>query len=311
LFHMITHAFFKALLFLAAGSVIHALNNEQDMKKMGGLRKYLPITFPTFIIGYLALSGIPPFDGFWSKDAILDSAWHMSPALWAVGAVTAGLTAYYMSRQVALVWLGQARWSSVGPAAEAGGHGGHGDGEHGGGEPHESPWVMTAPLVILAFCATFGWLLNAPFGGLNFVEKWLAPVFPATIDPAVHVGTGTKWVLGIAVTAICFLGLGLGLTAWRKVERPALEPAVLVHGWYIDEGVSALVSGPLARMASAFSFVIDAEVVDGAVNGLARLTSGTGRQLRRIQTGYVRNYALGIGVGAAVILAFVAARVGS
>jgi len=305
LFHMITHAFFKALLFLAAGSVIHALNDEQDMKKMGGLRKYLPITFPTFIIGYLALSGIPPFDGFWSKDAILDSAWHMSPALWAVGAVTAGLTAYYMSRQVALVWLGQARWTSDGHEG-GGGHGGH-----GGGEPHESPWVMTAPLVILAFCATFGWLLNAPFGGLDFVNKWLAPVFPSTIDPAVHVGTGTKWVLGIAVTAICFLGLGLGLTAWRKVDRPALEPAVLVHGWYIDEAVSAAVSGPLTRMASAFSFMIDARVVDGAVNGLARFTSGTGRQLRRMQTGYVRNYALGIGIGTAVILAFVATRVGS
>ncbi len=344
IYHMIMHAFFKALLFLAAGSVIHALHNEQNMKKMGGLRKYLPVTYPTFIIGYLALAGIPPFDGFWSKEDILDSAWHMSPALWAIGAFTAGLTAYYMSRQVALVWLGQARWKEARPGADGGEHGAeaheeyagpgspaqaeyaggggpagtaaqpaaevHGGGGHVGGDPHESPWVMTGPLVILAIASTVGWLINAPFGGLDFLTKWLAPVFPATIAPPVHVATGTKWILGIAVTALCFLGLGLGLMAWRKVERPELEPAFLVHGWYIDEGVSAAVSGPLTRMANAFSFVIDAKIVDGAVNGVARLTTETGRQLRRVQTGYVRNYALGIGIGAAVILAFVALRVG-
>ena len=117
---MIMHAFFKALLFLAAGSVIHALHDEQNMKKMGGLRKYMPITFPTFIIGYLALSGIPPFDGFWSKDDILQAAWHMSPALWAVGAVTAGLTAYYMSRQVALVLAGQGPLARTGSGRDCG-----------------------------------------------------------------------------------------------------------------------------------------------------------------------------------------------
>jgi NADH-quinone oxidoreductase subunit L len=342
IYHMIMHAFFKALLFLAAGSVIHALHNEQNMKKMGGLRKYLPITYPTFIVGYLALAGIPPFDGFWSKEQILDSAWHMSPALWAIGAFTAGLTAYYMSRQVALVWLGQARWKEARPGADGGEHGAeaheqyagpgqeslsaaygggqtgveahpqeiHGGGGHVAGDPHESPWVMTGPLIILAIASTIGWLINAPFGGLDFLTKWLAPVFPSTIAPPIHVATGTKWILGIAVTTLCFLGLGLGLVAWRKVERPELEPAFLVHGWYIDEGVSAAVSGPLTRMANAFSFVIDAKIVDGAVNGVARFTTRTGRQLRRLQTGYVRNYALGIGIGAAVILAYVALRVG-
>jgi NADH-quinone oxidoreductase subunit L len=122
LFHMITHAFFKALLFLAAGSVIHAMHDEQDMKKMGALRRYLPITFPTFIIGYLALSGIFPFAGFWSKDDTLDAAWHMNKGLWVVGAVTAVLTAYYMSRQVALVWGGKARWSEPRPARRTSRH---------------------------------------------------------------------------------------------------------------------------------------------------------------------------------------------
>jgi NADH-quinone oxidoreductase subunit L len=324
LFHMITHAFFKALLFLGAGSVIHALHDEQDMKKMGALRKYLPITFPTFTIGYLALSGIPPFDGFWSKDAILDSAWHMSPVLWVVGAVTAGLTAYYMSRLMALTWFGEARWGSASVAAVAAadhsdaavGDDGHDAGSHGShgshaGAPHESPWVMTVPLIILAVFATLGWLINAPFGGLNFLEKWLAPVFPTTIAPVVHVATGTKWVLGVVVTVICFLGVYLGLTAWRRAERPALEPEFLGHGWYIDEGIAAAVSGPLASMADDLAFEVDAKLVDGGVNGVARLAAQTGRQLRRLQTGYVRNYALGIGVGTAAILFFVALRAGS
>ena len=312
LFHMVTHAFFKALLFLAAGSVIHALHDEQDMKKMGALRRYLPITFPTFIIGYLALSGIPPFDGFWSKDAILDSAWHMSPVLWAMGAATAGLTAYYMSRQVALVWFGQARWSEARePHGDAGALAPGGAGDEGHTEPHESPWVMTVPLVILAVGSTFAWLINAPFGHLNFLERWLAPVFPARIAPAIHVATGTKWVLGVAVTAIAFAGLGLGLKAWQVADRPALEPAVLTHAWYIDESVSAAVSGPLTRLSEDVAFDVDEKLVDGAVNGVARLATQTGRQLRRLQTGYVRNYALGIGIGAAVILAYVASRAGS
>jgi NADH-quinone oxidoreductase subunit L len=333
LFHMVTHAFFKALLFLAAGAVIHAMHDEQNIKKMGGLRKYLPITFPTFIIGYLALSGIPPFAGFWSKDDILDAAWHMSPVLWAIGAVTAGLTAYYMSRQVALTFFGRPRWAEDGAgaaeehggagqhaeAAEAAGPGGRAEAAeaaaHGGvgthAEPHEAPWVMTVPLIILAVGSTFGWLINAPFGGLNFLEKFLAPVFPATIAPVIHVATGTKWILGIITVAIGLTGLVLGLGTWKTAEHPALEPAVIRHGWYVDEAVSAAVSGPLARAASDLAFEVDLKVVDGSVNGVARVTAATGRALRHLQSGYVRNYALGIGFGTAVVLTYVAARVGS
>jgi NADH-quinone oxidoreductase subunit L len=303
IYHTVMHAFFKALLFLSAGAVIHALHDEQNMKRMGGLWKYLPITRWAFLVGYLALAAIPPFDGFWSKDSILAAAWHKSPALWAVGVVTAGLTAYYMSRQVALVFGGQARWREHNQA-----HGAAGT----GATPHEAPWVMTLPLVILAVASTVGWLLNAPFGGLDFLDKWLAPVFPATIAPAFHVATGTKWTIGAVATGVALIGLVSGLGLWRRTaERPALEPAVLTHGWYIDEGVAAAVSGPLARMDGAIAFEVDAGLVDGAVNGLAHLTAQTGRHLRRLQTGYVRNYALGIGIGAAVVLAYVAARVGS
>jgi NADH-quinone oxidoreductase subunit L len=353
LYHMVTHAFFKALLFLAAGSVIHAMHDEQNMKRMGNLRKYLPITFPAFIVGYLALSGIPPFDGFWSKDDVLDAAWHFNKALWVIGAFTAGLTAYYMSRQVALVFFGRARWGEAIPTSEeapagggsahvegagsslhgeadpgagAGAPGTHGaDGRssggqtagahalegHGTGDPHESPPVMTIPLVLLAVLATLGWLFNAPFAHLEFIEHWLSPLFPTTVTPVINVSTATKWLIGAVTTVWCFVGLFAGLRAWRVVERPALEPAVLRHGWYVDETVAATVSGPVTAGADVLAFGVDEVLVDGTVNGIAQLTAASGRQLRRLQTGYVRNYALGIGLGATAILVYAAVRVGS
>jgi NADH-quinone oxidoreductase subunit L len=332
LFHMITHAFFKALLFLAAGSVIHAMHDEQDMKKMGALRRYLPITFPTFIIGYLALSGIFPFAGFWSKDDTLDAAWHMNKGLWVVGAITAVLTAYYMSRQVALVWGGKARWSEPKPATtssattgddsgsasassepgqvdEAQGHG-HGHGDHDG-PPHESSPVMTIPLILLSVGAVFGGLINFPFFHWNFLERWLAPMFPVAIDPSIHVGATTKVVLSMVVLAGCLIALVLGLGTWKTPEHPDLEPALLTHGWYIDEALAATVSGPVAAGANGLAFAVDAGLVDGTVNGVAHATTLAGRQLRRLQTGYVRNYAIGLAAGTAVLLCYVAARIGS
>lgn len=170
---------------------------------------------------------------------------------------------------------------------------------------------MAVPLVILAFLSTFGWLINAPFGGLDFLQKWLAPVFPPTIAPAFSLSTGTKWTLGIIVTGVCFLGLYIGLRLWvPRYEIRSLEPEFLVHGWYVDEGIADVVSGPLATTAEGFA-VADARGVDGLANGVARLAASTGRQLRRVETGYVRNYALGIGIGAVLILAYVATRVGS
>ena len=158
MFLMVTHAFFKALLFLGSGSVIHGMHDEQDMRRMGGLRKYMPITAATFIVGWLAIAGIIPLAGFWSKDEILARAWfNHSYALWAIGAVTAVLTAFYMTRQVWLVFYGNERWhddaptvAAVAAAAEPAGDE-HGAGEHAEhGEPHESPWIMYVPLVVLA-----------------------------------------------------------------------------------------------------------------------------------------------------------------
>jgi NADH-quinone oxidoreductase subunit L len=163
--------------------------------------------------------------------------------------------------------------------------------------------------VILAVASTIGWLLNAPFAGLDFINKWLAPVFPTTIAPTFQLSTGTKWVIGLIATGVVLIGIAVGLRAWLpSYQHPELEPAVLRHSWYIDEGVSATVSGPLTKLATALSFVLDARVVDGTVNGVAHFIAGSARQGRRLQTGYLRNYALGIGIGAAVLLAFVAFR---
>ena len=163
IFHMVTHAFFKALLFLGSGSVIHGLNREQDMRKMGGLRKFMPVTAVTFIIGWLAIAGIPPFAGFWSKDDILLAAFHKSFFLWFIGFVTALLTAFYMSRQVFMVFFGKPNFDE---------HEVH---------PHESPWTMALPLVALAGLSIGGGALNLPFShDVKFLEQWLAPVVEAS-----------------------------------------------------------------------------------------------------------------------------------
>src|SRR5690606_30334979 len=210
-FHMITHAFFKALLFLGSGSVIHGMGGEQDMRRMGGLRKVMPVTAATFIVGWLAIAGVPPFSGFFSKDEILLYAWGsggaQGRALWAIGIVTALLTAFYMSRQVFMVFFGEPRWdrpvpASVGAAAaddEAGGVEATdeaGDG-HAEVHPHESPWQMTVPLVVLAVLSAVGEVINLPFtDDLHFLERWLHPVVGAN-EAHIDVATGTKWALAV------------------------------------------------------------------------------------------------------------------
>jgi len=357
LFHMITHAFFKALLFLGAGSVIHGLHEQQDMKKMGGLRKWMPVTFSTFVIGWLAISGIFPFSGFWSKDDILAAAWgshgQLGKVLWAVGFLTAGLTAYYMSRQVALVFLGEARWRDTRHPAEAeegakledkpeltqhepvaqssgdhtqndavaadahgptlgpttgqvtAGHAAH------GGEPHEAPWPMKFPLLVLGALAAVGGIINLPWGKLDFLTRWLEPVFPAAIAPEPHVATAVKVTLAVLTLVLCAGGVALGLRPWlRSINHPALEPAVLKNAWYFDEAISAFVAGPGEEMADFAAYTVDKGVIDGAVNGVASLTQFGGRALRKLQTGYVRNYALGLAGGAVALLLYVAVRGG-
>ncbi len=310
IFHMLTHAFFKALLFLAAGAVIHALANRQDMKQMGGLAKYLPLTALTFAVGWLAISGIPPLAGFWSKDAILSSAWGMNKVLWAIALVTAGLTAYYMSRQFALVFAGQARWKEARPPQV---HEASGPGlpavAHSEAEPRDPTWTMAVPLVVLAIAAVLGGGINFPAWHFNFLSHFLSPIFPAATGATVS--TGTKWALSIVTTAVALTGLGLGLTTWRTAAHPKLEPNFLRKAWYFDDIVSATVTGPLTAMANALAFVMDTKVVDGVVNGVATSLGLSGRVLRKLQNGYIRSYALGIGIGLVLVLAYLTFRTGA
>ncbi|HET9061244.1 MAG TPA: NADH-quinone oxidoreductase subunit L [Acidimicrobiales bacterium] len=358
LFHMLTHAFFKALLFLSAGAIIHAMADRQDMKDMGGLRRYLPLTSVAFGVGWLAISGIPPFAGFWSKDAVLASAWQMNKGLWVVGLVTAGLTAYYMSRQFALVFLGEARWQDSRPGAAAHGsasaagtqgpstegpstqgHSGnwaagqdtaqanaatenpaHDTGEgalstaglpapsHGDPHPKDPVWTMALPLVLLAIAAVLGGGINFPAWHMDFLSSFLKPLFPtATI---ISISTSTKWLLSIVTTLVALTGLGLGLRTWVTALHPRLEPAFLRRAWYVDDAVAATVSGPVSAGARALAFVVDSRIVDGVVNGTAGFLGLSGRVVRRVQNGYIRSYALGIGTGLIAVLAYLTFRTG-
>jgi NADH-quinone oxidoreductase subunit L len=300
IFHMVTHAFFKALLFLGAGSVIHGLHDEQDMKRMGALRKWMPITSATFIIGWLAIAGVFPLAGFWSKDEILAAAYDKHWALWLLGIVTALLTAYYMTRQVILVFYGDERWRHPAEADEV--HAGH------AAEPHESPWTMWVPLATLAALAVVGGLINLPFKGTHHLERWLEPVLAHAHESALT--DTTKWVLaGVALFGAAFGGILLaGRMWWRSPERPELEPAILKRAWGVD-GLYSFLFGDGGTLVAGASAAFDKQVVDGAVNGAGTLVRLGGGQLRRLQTGYVRNYALGVAAGVVLLLGYVFVRV--
>jgi NADH-quinone oxidoreductase subunit L len=296
IFHMITHAFFKALLFLGAGSVIHGMHDEQNMKRMGRLRKYMPVTAYTFIVGWLAIAGIPPLSGFWSKDDILAAAFHFNKALYVIGAFTAGLTAYYMTRQVSLTFYGKERWREDGKDEAE--HGGHAT------EPHEAPWTMALPLGVLAFLAAVGGLINLPFGKWNFLERWLAPVVEQ-FSAVGGVSSNGKVFLAVVTTFLCILGIGVGWRVWtRSAENPQLEPVVLREGWYIND-LYSLVFGEGGSRVAGLSAAFDKYVIDGAVNGVAGAVRTGGTQLRKLQTGYVRNYALGLAAGTVALLTYV------
>ena len=295
IFHMVTHAFFKALLFLGSGSVIHGMHHEQDMRKMGALRKLMPVTGFTFIIGWLAIAGVPPFAGFWSKDEILLYTFANNRLLYVIGVVTALLTAYYMTRQVIMVFFGQARWNDH--AEENGAHGDH--------TPHESPWTMLLPLVVLSGLSIVGGAIQLPFSkSTHFLEHWLAPVVH---DAEVSIkGTwayDNKWLLlGLAIV-IATTGILAAVAVYSKGKLSPVEPQLLANGWRYDSAISALVGGPGRR---AFDGVasFDARIVDGAVNGVAKEVRATSSFFSRLQNGLIRSYAAIIGIGAVLVLAW-------
>ncbi|MEA2603448.1 MAG: NADH-quinone oxidoreductase subunit [Acidobacteriota bacterium] len=308
LFHVVTHAFFKALLFLGSGSVIHAMGGEQDMTKMGGLRKRLPWTFETYWIGAVAIAGIPPLAGFFSKDEILHAAaangqW----VLWAVGLITAGLTAFYMFRSVYLTFYGPFRGTH--------------EQEH---HLHESPWVMRIPLLILAAGAVLAGFVGVPkvlsFGrDLNWFHRWLEPVIAVPQgyeagEPNVGVVLEVLLILIAVIVAAGGWFLARRIYAGDDgVERdrafaarfPALH-RLLLHKYYVDEIYDTLIVKPLAALSRFFWKVVDTYVIDGAINFGAFLTELTGDVGRFTTTGNVRGYALYFFVGVVLLFWWIA-----
>ena len=295
IFHMVTHAFFKALLFLGSGSVIHGMHHEQDMRKMGALRKLMPITGFTFIIGWLAIAGIPPFAGFWSKDEVLLYAFANNRLLWLIGVITALLTAYYMTRQVIMVFFGEARWNDH--AEENGAHGDH--------TPQESPWTMVTPLVVLAGLSIVGGAMQLPFSkSTHFLEHWLEPVVHhSEVSIADTWAYSNKWLLLVVAILIAVSGVVAAIAVYSKGKFKIIEPKILADAWRYDSAVSAIVGGP-GRAAFGGVAAFDAKVVDGAVNGIGIEVRAASGLLRKVQSGLVRSYAFVIGLGAVVLLAW-------
>jgi NADH-quinone oxidoreductase subunit L len=295
IFHMVTHAFFKALLFLGSGSVIHGMHHEQDMRRMGALRKLMPVTAITFIIGWLAIAGVPPFAGFWSKDEILLYVYANNRGLYVVGLVTALLTAYYMTRQVIMVFYGEAKWKN-----NAQDHGAHGD-----FEPHESPKIMLFPLVVLAGLSVVGGAMQLPFSKkLHFLEHWLAPVVEES-EADIHKTWAyeNKYVLLMVAVLIAATGIAAAFAVYAKKKAKAIEPRVLEQAWFYDAGAAKLIGGPGRAAFNAVAWA-DTHIVDGAVNGTATLVRNVASQVRKSQSGFTRLYAALMAVGAVALLAW-------
>jgi NADH-quinone oxidoreductase subunit L len=295
IFHMVTHAFFKALLFLGSGSVIHGMHHEQDMRRMGALRKLMPVTAITFIIGWLAIAGVPPFAGFWSKDEILLYVYANNRGLYVVGLITALLTAYYMTRQVIMVFYGEAKWKD-----NAHDHGAHGD-----FEPYESPKIMLFPLVVLAGLSVVGGAMQLPFSKkLHFLEHWLAPVVEESeANISKTWAYENKYVLLVIAILIAATGIAAAFAVYGKKKVKAVEPRVLEQAWFYDAGAAKLVGGPGRATFNAVAWA-DSRIVDGAVNGTATLVRNIAGQVRKSQNGFTRVYAALMAVGAVALLAW-------
>ena len=292
-FHVMTHAFFKALLFLGAGSVIHAMGGEQDMRNMGGLKKQMRITHITFLLGCLAIAGMPPFSGFFSKDEILAAAFAHNPIIWVGGVVGALLTAFYMFRLYAMTFHGKFRGTH--------------DQEH---HLHESPAAITLPLIVLAILAVVGGWIGIPevlMHGGHRLETFLEPIFANSNQIAVKhdLSHATEYVLmgvsvGGALIALLF--------AWKKFSQYQKAEVnetgigkVMANKWYVDELYDKIIVQPLHSLATFFNQVVEKNVIDGLVNGVGKAVNYGSRQIRLLQSGLVGNYILLMVIGMLVL----------
>ncbi len=303
LFHLTTHAFFKALLFLCAGSVMHALAGELDIFKMGGLRKKLPWTFGTFLVGVLALSGVPLLSGFFSKDEILFNAYRSGAVIpWLLGVITAGLTAFYAFRLLFVAFYGKSR---VDKKIEK--------------QAHESPPVMVVPLVILAVLAAVGGYVGLPafLGVGNAIDDFLHPVFAGTVvTPPEAEGASPEGLL--IVVSILAVAAGFAAAYWIYVRRWGLAAQLtkgaqwlydLVYNKYhVDQAYTEFIVKPLRMGGDLLADTVDVRGIDGAVNGLARVVDLVGEGVRRLQTGFVRNYAVALLIGVVVVVLYFVVR---
>jgi len=303
-FHVLTHAFFKALLFLGAGSVIHAVSGEQDMRNMGGLKGKLPVTFITMFIGTLAISGVPPFAGFFSKDEILAHTFTASIPMYVIGVITAMFTSFYMFRLLFLTFYGKFRGTH--------------EQEH---HLHESPATMTIPLIILAILSTIGGFIGVPksLGGSHWLEHFLAPVFQKSASLAAETTAAESMELvlmavsvGGAVLALIYAYVKYIKNAEVPVsdteERPALVD-ISYHKFYFDELYDTIIRKPLDALSVFFYKVVDRMGIDGIVEGLGKGTVGASKGLRLLQTGNVGFYIFMMVVGIVSVLMYILFKV--
>lgn len=283
-FHVMTHAFFKALLFLGAGSVIHAMHHEQDIRKMGGLKKHMPITHITFLLACLAIAGIPPFSGFFSKDEILMAAYSANPVYYYVGLGGALMTAFYMFRLYSLTFLGSFR-------------GTHEQAHH----LHESPSAMTIPLIVLAVLSVFGGFVGIPevfASDAHSLEHFLAPIFAesAKLAHAHHLTHSQEYIMMGVSTALIIGVIVFAVTKFKKATDVNDENTgvakVLENKWYVDELYDTIIIKPLHLLSVFFKNILEKNIIDGVVNGVGKLVGYGSRQLRLLQSGQVGNYIL-------------------
>ncbi len=339
IFHVMTHAFFKALLFLGSGSVIHGMHHEQDMRYMGNLKKYMKVTWVTMMIGWLAISGFPLLSGFFSKDEILWKTFSSEvfpkgtgTLLWVVAALTALMTAIYMTRMMVMTFWGEERYDGS-PEIHGHGHDAHGHDDHGHGghhghfTPHESPWSMTLPLVLLAVLSIAGgWVgIPAAMGGSNHFEHFLEPAL-AHAPAAGHAATDTHGAasttaaashgvaashdtsLELSLTGVSvvlgFLGIAIGWVFFKK--NPLRDmPDVLENKWYVDEVYEDAIINPIENTSRNVLWkIVDVKWIDGFVNGLAGSFGALAGILRTTQTGFARSYAAVILAGAIVVIGY-------
>ena len=361
IFHVMTHAFFKALLFLGSGSVIHGMHHEQDMRKMGNLRKYMPITFLTMVAGWLAIAGIPIFAGFFSKDEILYKTFAADkyfPAgefpgneiLWIVAVITAILTAIYMTRMMVMTFWGKERFDyhipeddhdaakteeeafEEGLAHDAIGSHGHADDDHDDEhhalphdfKPHESPWTMTVPLIVLAFLSTLGGLVGVPYAISSLVGIKDANAFEHTLEPVIarkevkvsNASTAVKTddhspevvqkerLLAAFSVVVALIGIGIGWFVFQKNPLKKM-PKILEDKWRVDEFYNGYIVDPMTRFSIKGLWKgFDIGVIDGIVNGIGHFVIALGSLARGVQVGFVRSYAAFILFGALIVIGY-------